>query len=76
MANEGQALEVIFDQDRETKNTFRFEERIGEDPPIVGTLYLQKWASHRLGDPAVLNVRIEAGKADRTTAKDSSTTDS
>ena len=56
-------LEVSFDKDRETKNTIRFEERAGEDPPVIGTLYLQKWALRRLGDPSVLVVRIEAGEA-------------
>jgi hypothetical protein len=56
-------LEITFDKERETKNTVRFEERGGEDPQIVGTLYLQKWALRRLGDPTVLRVRIEAGDA-------------
>jgi len=55
-------LELTFDKDRETKNTVRFEERAGEDPPVVGTLYLQKWALRRLGEPEVLQVRIEAGE--------------
>ena len=53
-------LEVTFDKDRETKNTVRFEERAGEDPPMVGTLYLQRWALRRLGDPTVLRVQIDA----------------
>jgi len=56
-------LEVTFDKDRETKNTVRFEERVGEDPPMVGTLYLQRWALRRLGDPTVLRVQIDAGAA-------------
>ena len=55
-------LEVTFDKDRETKNTVRFEERVGEDPPMVGTLYLQRWALRRLGDPTVLRVQIDAGE--------------
>ena len=57
-------LEITFDKERETKNTVRFEERGGEDPQIVGTLYLQKWALRRLGDPSVLRVRIEAVEAE------------
>lgn len=56
-------LEVTFDKDRETKNTVRFEERAGEDPPIIGTLYLQKWALRRIGDPTALRVTIDAGEA-------------
>jgi len=57
-------LEITFDKERETKNTVRFEERGGDDPQIVGTLYLQKWALRRLGDPSVLRVRIEAAEAE------------
>jgi hypothetical protein len=50
VGNKGPVLEVTFDKDRETKNPVRFEERPGKDPPIVG----------RLGDRAVLRVRIDA----------------
>jgi hypothetical protein len=76
MGSEEHVLEVIFDQERETKNTFRFEERAGENPPVVGTLYIQKWALHRLGDPAVLHVRVEAGESGQAVAKNSLVTDS
>lgn len=55
-------IEAIFDKDRETKNTVRFEEREGEDPPVVGTLYIQKWALRRLGEPSVLRVQIDGDK--------------
>ena len=44
--------EVVLDfkVERETKNTVRFAEA-GDGPPIVGSLYVQKWwvkGAHRL----------------------------
>ena len=53
-------LKITFDRERETKNTVIYQERGRDDPPAVGTLYVQKFAVRRLGDPAVLEVTIEA----------------
>jgi hypothetical protein len=38
-------LQIRFKKLRETKNTVRFEEenKGGGLPPVIGTLYLQKW---------------------------------
>ncbi len=49
-------------QERETKNTIRFEELENEEgnPPLIGTLYVQKWALKRLGNPEVLTLELEA----------------
>lgn len=35
-----------FSKEKETKNTVKFEEKppVGE-PPVIGSLYLQKWAA-------------------------------
>ena len=33
---------LTFKQERETKNTIRFQEE--GDPPKIGTLYISKWA--------------------------------
>ena len=55
-------LEVTFDKERETKNAVCFEERAGNDPPMIGTLYLHKGALRRLEDPTGLRVRIEPGE--------------
>ena len=30
--------------ERETKNTIRYTEDPAEDPPVIGVLYVQKWA--------------------------------
>jgi hypothetical protein len=53
-----QQLTISLRRAKETKNTVRFEEPEGDQPAAVGTLYLQKWAVHRLGDPETLTVTI------------------
>ena len=44
---------------KETKNTVRYEKPESDQPIVIGTLYLQKWALHRLGDPETITVNIE-----------------
>jgi hypothetical protein len=44
---------------KETKNTVRYEEPESDQPIVIGTLYLQKWALHRLSDPETITVTIE-----------------
>jgi len=56
-------LKLMFDLERETKNTVRFAERGSDEPPVIGTLYVQKHALKSLGEPAVLVVTLEAGEA-------------
>ena len=53
-------MELSFEYERETKNTFRFKE-IPENgqPPRVGSLYVQKWAFNGTA-PSKLRVSIEA----------------
>jgi hypothetical protein len=53
-------LKVTFNRAKETKNTVRYEEPEGSEPPVIGTLYIQKWAAHRLKDPDTITVTIEA----------------
>ena len=50
---------LVFVMERETKNTVRFQEETNGKPPVVGTLYVQRWA---LGQPLPqrLSVTIEA----------------
>ncbi len=52
-------LKVTLHRAKETKNTVRFEEPESGDPPIIGTLYRQKWATRRLEDPETITVTIE-----------------
>jgi hypothetical protein len=36
---------LIFVLEKETKNTIRFQEKPADgQPPIIGTVYIQKWA--------------------------------
>ena len=53
-------LTIRLSRAKETKNTVRFEEPESDQPAAVGTLYLQKWAFHRLEDPETITVTIGA----------------
>jgi len=49
--------ELTFEREKETKNTIRYQERPDPgNPPVVGTLYVQKWA---VGEAQALKVTIE-----------------
>ena len=43
---------------RETKNTVRYEEVVTDTPSVVGSLYFQKWAHNRLGEPETFTVSV------------------
>jgi hypothetical protein len=57
--NEMEPLQMTMCRAKETKNTVRYEEPESDQPIVIGTLYLQKWALHRLGDPETITVTIE-----------------
>jgi hypothetical protein len=44
-----------FAVEKETKNTFRYAEQSEGKPPVLGTVYVQKWVK----PPAELTVTIE-----------------
>jgi len=49
--------EVKFTKEKDTKNTVRFAEQPPKGkPPVIGTLYVQKWFA---GDATEMNVTIE-----------------
>jgi len=54
-------IELMFEIEKETKNTIRFAELEDQDgqPPVVRTLYLQKFATKKLGEPTKIKVVIE-----------------
>jgi len=52
-------LTIRLSRAKETKNTVRFEEPEDDQPAVIGTLYLQKWAFHRLEDPETITVTIQ-----------------
>jgi hypothetical protein len=39
-----ESQELVFEFDRTTKNTVRYKEVAGDMPPVIGTLYVQRWA--------------------------------
>ena len=51
-------LQLTLRRAKETKNTVRYEEPESDQPLVIGTLYVQKWAAHRLEDPETLTVTI------------------
>jgi len=51
-------MRITLRRAKETKNTVRYEEPESDQPLVIGTLYLQKWALHRLGDPQEITVTI------------------
>ncbi len=59
--NGNKAFAMVFGLERETKNTYRYNELPTDDgtPPVVGTIYVQKWA---LGTkaPEKLSVTLQA----------------
>ena len=55
-------LTVTLRRAKETKNTVRYEEPESDQPIVIGTLYVQKWALHRLEDPETLTVTITGAR--------------
>ena len=52
--------ERTFKKEKETKNTVRFaEEAPSGKPPIIGTLYVQKWF---VGEATELTITVEADR--------------
>jgi hypothetical protein len=52
-------LERVFELEKETKNTVRYQEVQAEgQPPVIGTIYVQKWALKGL--PKKVKVTLEA----------------
>jgi hypothetical protein len=51
-------LKATLTKARETKNTVRYEEPETDQPLVIGTLYMHKWAAKRLEDPETITVTI------------------
>jgi hypothetical protein len=47
--------EITFTLEKETKNTYRYQEELSGEPPAIGTLYVQKWV---LGQQAPQRIRL------------------
>src|ERR1035437_5490796 len=53
-------LVIELTREKETPGTVRFQEQDPDEDPKVGTLYVKKAASKRLGNPTRIRVTIEA----------------
>jgi hypothetical protein len=53
-------LVIELTREKETPGTIRFQEQDPDEDPKVGTLYVKKAASKRLGHPTRIRVTIEA----------------
>jgi len=49
---------VTFELEKETKNTYRYQEQVTDTPHRIGSLYVQKWALGRT-PPKTLTVTVE-----------------
>jgi hypothetical protein len=55
-------IKLQFTKEKETSNTIRYAEVENEEgsPPQIKTIYLQKFAAKKLGDPEKITVIIHA----------------
>ena len=53
-----QKIERTFSFERATKNTYRFHEDEDGQPPAIGNLYIQKWATGS-NPPKRIKVTVE-----------------
>jgi hypothetical protein len=51
-------LKTTLTKDRKTKSTVRCEEPESDQPLLISTLYVHKWAIKRLEDPETITVTI------------------
>jgi hypothetical protein len=54
-----EAISIIMELEKETKNTVRYAEKTEGKPPVIGTLYIQKWATAPEA-PTVIRVQVQA----------------
>lgn len=56
-----ETLTVVLAKEKETKNTIRFSEEENPDGlPVVSTVYVQKHAVRKMGNPGKIRLTLEA----------------
>ena len=50
---------LTFELERQTKNTYRFQEAAKGEPPLIGTLYIQKWAFEKAPNRITVIIKAE-----------------
>lgn len=59
MAKDSKTHTIVFNREKETKNTVKFEEKPEPGKPaMIGSLYVQKWAA---GDATTVKLTVEFG---------------
>jgi hypothetical protein len=56
----GAKISAEFTHFQDTAGTRKHSEDDSEQPPIIGTQYVKKWAAKKLGNPNRIRVTIEA----------------
>lgn len=56
----GKRLVAMFEVEKQTTNTYRFQEIEEDTPGMIGALYLRKFAVKKLGNPTKIRVTVEA----------------
>jgi hypothetical protein len=54
-------LERVFEIAKETKNTIRYAEVAEGQPPVIGTIYVQKWALTGTPNRVKVTLEVEEG---------------
>jgi hypothetical protein len=54
-------IERTFEVEKETKNTIRYTEVAQGQPPVIGTIYVQKWALKETPQKIKLTLESEEG---------------
>jgi len=56
-------IERAFEVEKETKNTIRYAEVAEGQPPVIGTIYVQKWALEGIPKRVKVTLEVEGGQA-------------
>ena len=56
-------VERVFEIEKETKNTVRYAEVAEGQPPVIGTIYVQKWAMKGIPKRVKVTLELEDEKA-------------
>jgi len=51
-----------FELERETKNTYRYKEITEGTPPVVNTIYIQKWALKEPATELIVTIETSVGE--------------
>ncbi len=56
-----ETISITMELEKETKNTVRYTEKAEGKPPVIGTLYIQKWATSP-DTPKTITVTVEVAE--------------